>query len=189
MGDKKQCGEQGDQVVRGKWRCAFRMPLGEAFSFRCPGCRAAPSEERGSQRQPNQRVDQAGAKQVHREVEDVVADDLQSPQPVVHSDGQVAYEAARVVEIAGTVEECAEIPDDGIFGDGGFIIKEKRDLKGIGIGEQADRHDKQELSRRSSKVIHNAATSLASTIPGRSPSMKKTPPLSRRGQLQLNSLI
>ena len=86
---------------------------------------------------------------MHRGVEDVIAGDVEPPEPVVERERQIAYEAARVVAVAGAVEEeVGEVLDYRVLGYGTLVVDDERHVEGVGIGQKPDQRDQGQLQQR-----------------------------------------
>ena len=129
MGDEEECGGKRDEGG-GRVRVILR-------------------EERGLQRQAGEPVGELGRDDVDRQVEDVVARDVQPPEAVVERHREVADKPAGVIGVVVPREEAVQVLDHPVIYDGPLVIQKEGDMEGIGVGDEGDHGDKEEMGSRS----------------------------------------
>ncbi len=118
MGDEDQCGGQRDPR-----RCRGR-----------PLCLPSLQEWRGLEQQYYEKIDQEPVGDVDEEVNQVIAEDIETPEVVVQGKG----EEADITEL-GKIKQIYQILDPRIFHDAGGIIK----MKGRGECVRVDKGSKE----------------------------------------------
>lgn len=115
--------------------------------------------------QSRQGVDQKRINKVNRQIEKVIAEDIEAAQAVIEGEGEIADETARRVAVAFAGEEAIQVVDDRVLDDGGQIVENEGDLEGGSVDAETDASDQNAIEEGvCSRFFHDHAVSRLALV-------------------------